>query len=184
MNKKKLYEVLIILLIAVMIVLQKLIGGESAAYETGEDGETIPSLTQEDLNRPGMRIAVLTGSELYTAAEENFPEAAPVQYDTFADVFYALDTGKAEAALGFDTNIPLVRQAYPGLAVIPEKVAEYSYGFGTQKNAAGEKLNREMNAYFTDLVESGQFLSLMKSGLPPMGRSVWAIIPSPAREVR
>ena len=162
MNKKKLYEVLIILLIAVMIVLPKLIGGESAAYETGEDGETIPSLTQEDLNRPGMRIAVLAGSELYTAAEEVFPEAAPVQYDTFADVFYALDTGKAEAALGFDTNIPLVRQAYPGLAVIPEKVAEYSYGFGTQKNAAGEKLNREMNAYFTDLVESGQFLSLME----------------------
>ena len=162
MNKKKLYEILIILLIVVLITLPKLVGSESTAYETGEDGETIPSLTKADLDRPGIRIAVLTGSELYTAAAENFPDAAPVQYDTFADIFYALDTGKADAALGFDTNIPLVRQSYPGLAVIPGKIAEYSYGFGTQKNAAGAVLSREMNAYFTDLVESGQFQSLME----------------------
>ena len=78
-----------------------------------------------------------TGSELYTAARENFPQATPVQYDTFADVFYALDAGKVDAALGFDTNIPLVHQSYQGLAVIPRKVAEYSYGFGTQKNKTG-----------------------------------------------
>ena len=162
MNRKKLYEVIIILLIVVMIALPKLFRNESVAYETGEDGENIPSLTLADLDSPDMRIAVLTGSEFYTAAQESFPRATPVQYDTFVDVFYALDTGKTGAALGFDTNIPLVRQSYPSLAVIPEKVAEYSYGFGAQKNVTGARLNREMNAYFANLVESGQFQALME----------------------
>lgn len=186
MNWKTLYEILIILLIAVIIALPKLIGDESIAYETGEDGENIPSLTKADLDRPDIRIAVLTGSELYTAAEENFPDASPVQYDTFADVFYALSTGKAEAALGFDTNIPLVRQSYPGLAVIPERVAEYSYGFGTQKNAAGDRLCREMNVYFTDLVESGQFQALMEKwsaadGAQCMGDYTFSGVKGPLR---
>lgn len=162
MSKKKRYEILIVLVIAALLLLPQLIGNGSIVYETGEDGENIPSLTQADLDHPNIRIAVLTGSELYTAAKEHFPEATPVQYDTFADIFYALDTGKVAAALGFDTNIPLVRQSYPGLAVIPEKVAEYSYGFGTQKNEVGARLNREMNAYFAELVESGQFQSLLE----------------------
>ena len=55
MNKKKLYEVLIILLIVVLIALPNLIGSEGIAYETGEDGETIPSLTRADLNRSACR---------------------------------------------------------------------------------------------------------------------------------
>ena len=161
MNKKKLYEALIILLIAVMLIIPKLIGGGSTEYEKDENGETIPSLTQEDLNRPGLRIAVLTGSELYTAALEVYPNATPVQYDTFADEFYALDTGKADAALGHESQFSLVRQSYPGIAVIKEIITEYSYGFGTQKNAEGARLNQEMNAYFTDLVGSGQYQALM-----------------------
>ena len=137
MNKKNGYEILILLLIVVLILLTNMFSGNHQNYETGDDGNPLPSLTLEDLDRSGRRIAVLTGSELYTAAREKFPQATPVQYDTFADVFYALDAGKVDAALGFDTNIPLVHQSYQGLAVIPRKVAEYSYGFGTQKNKTG-----------------------------------------------
>ena len=161
MNRKSLYEIIIVVLIAVPLLLPSLFGDGSETYAVGDDGAPVPSIAISDIGKPGTRIAVLTGSELYTAVQENFPQATPVQFDTFADVFYALDAGKVEAALGFDTNISLVRQSYPGLAVVPEMVTEYCYGFGTQKNAAGARLMREMNAYFEDLVESGQFEALL-----------------------
>ena len=82
-KKKNLYEIVTLLLITVLL-LPKQLGQGSIVYELGEDGEPVPSFTKEDLNRPEIRIAVLTGSELYTAAEENFPLASRVQYNTFA----------------------------------------------------------------------------------------------------
>ena len=160
MQRKTLYEIIIAAAIAALLLLPGLIGGGGRPRTEG-DGDPVPAMGLDEINRAGARIAVLTGSELYTAAVERFPLATPVQYDTFADLFYALASGKVDAALGFDTNIPLVRQSYPGLAAIPEAVAEYSYGFGTRKDAAGERLQREMNAWFRDLVESGQFQALL-----------------------
>lgn len=161
MQRKTLYETIIAAVIAALLLLPGLIGSGDGLRTAGDDGAPVPSMGFDEINRAGACIAVLTGSELYTAAMEHFPLATPVQYDTFADLFYALDSGKVDAALGFDTNIPLVRQSYPGLAVIPDVVAEYSYGFGTRKDAAGERFRREMNAWFRGLVESGRFQALL-----------------------
>ena len=162
MNKRRWLEIILAGLIALLVLLGSWLAGPEEMYAVDDDGMTVPSMALADVGKPGTRIAVLTGSELFTAARERFPQATPVQYDTFADVFHALDAGKVEAALGFDTNIPLVRQSHPSLAVIPERVGVYSYGFGTRKNASGEALMREMNAYFQQLVESGQFERLLE----------------------
>lgn len=105
---------MIVLLIAAALLVPQLTGNRTNTYETGEDGEPLPGVSLSELNQGGTRIAVLTGSELLTAAQEVFPEATPVQYDTFADIFYAVDSGKVDAALGFDTNIPLVRSPTRG----------------------------------------------------------------------
>lgn len=161
MQRKTLYEIIIAAAIAALLLLTGFIESGDGPRSAGDDGAPVPCMGFTEINRAGARITVLTGSELYTAAVERFPLATPVQYDTFADIFYALDSGKVDAALGFDTNIPLMRQSYPGLAVIPDVVAEYSYGFGTRKDAAGEKLQREMNAWFRGLVESGRFQALL-----------------------
>ena len=83
-------------------------------------------------------------------------------FDTFADVFHALDAGKADAALAFTTNISEVAENYTGITYISQKLDHYSYGFGTQKNREGEKLMEEMNVYFRELKESGK-MDLLKA---------------------
>ena len=147
MQRKTLYEIIIAAAIAALLLLTGFIESGDGPRSAGDDGAPVPCMGFTEINRAGARIAVLTGSELYTAAVERFPLATPVQYDTFADLFYALDSGKVDAALGFDTNIPLVRQSYPGLAVIPDVVAEYSYGFGTRK--------LDFAAYASEILRSG-----------------------------
>ena len=130
------------------------IGGST--MEVLKPDSEIPSLSIDDLKKPGTRISVLAGSELLITAEKLFPEAEYMTFDTFADVFHALDAGKADAALAFTTNISDVAENYTGITYISQMLDHYSYGFGTQKNREGEKLMEEMNVYFRELKESGK----------------------------
>lgn len=162
MGRMRLYEVLIAVLIIALVLVPSVLGAASSEYEEGSDGKPVPSLGLADLQKPGTKIAILTGSELTDTMQDFFPEAQALQYDTFADVFNALVMGKVDAALGFYPHLTIVPQSYPGITYVREPITQYGYGFGTQKNERGKKLRDEMNAYFGELVSSGRFQALQE----------------------
>lgn len=159
-GRMRLYEVLIAALIVVLVLVPHVLGAKTSEYAMGDDGKPVPTLSMDDLQKPGMRIAVLTGSELIDTIQNFFPDAQSLEYDAFADVFNALDTGKADAALGFAPHLTIVPQTYPGMTNIREPVTQYGYGFATQKNERGALLRDQLNTYFGELVASGRFQEL------------------------
>ena len=129
--------------------------GGSVVAVLRPEGKT-PSLTMEDLKKPGIKLAVLTGSELIDSAESHFPDSEYLAYDTYADMFNAVNTGKADAALAFNNHISEVANNYDSLTNLSQPIQRYEYGFGSQKNAQGEKLRNDLNVYLEKLRESGK----------------------------
>ncbi len=119
-----------------------------------------PALTLQELKEPGRKIAVLTGSDLYDSAIKYFPDAECLSYDTFADEFNTLNTGKADAAFAYTDMVATIPTTYPNITSLPEPIATFNYSFATQKNDAGEKLANEMSEHFAKLKDSGKFKEL------------------------
>lgn len=155
--RKRLYEIAIVVLVLALFLVPAIANSERAVYTDGDGEGPTPSLSLDDLKKPGTKIAILTASELENTAAEIFPDARILEYDTFADVFNALDTGKADAALGFDSHLFMIPETNPNLTHVRESIDEFGYGFGSQKNERGDQLRDEMNAHFHELIESGRF---------------------------
>lgn len=130
-------------------------GGSAVAVMKNPDKN--PAYSLSEIKEPGRKIAILTGSELYDAALESFPKGEYSYYDTFADVMNALHTGKVDAALGYPNLFSVEKDDYPDITHYEEPVMEFEHGFGTQKNAEGEKLCNELNEWFKKLEDSGKF---------------------------
>lgn len=112
------------------------------------DPAETPALSLSDLQNPGTRIAVLAASELYSVAKEKFPAAEILQYDTFADVFNAVDRGKADAALGYPNLANDMKESYPNITHLPDVIEEFDYGFAMQKNEKGNRLKEKTDVEF------------------------------------
>lgn len=116
--------------------------------------------TLGELNVPGLRISALTGTELADFPKKAFPDCEIVNYNSFTDMFLALETGKADAAAAYYTQLSMVSDNYDDLAYISTPLSSVSYGFGTQKNAQGDKIKQEFNSYLREITASGDLEKL------------------------
>ncbi len=132
----------------------------------------IPAYSKSDLEKPGTRIAILNGTELDKTAKKRFPDSELMTYDTLSDCMNAVVAGKVDAALGFNSTIRDIENGYSGITNLPQAVDRFQYGFGTQKNAEGEKLRDEMNVYFADLKQSGKMDALKEKWDKSDGKQV------------
>ena len=172
MRRMRVYEILLAVAIVLAVLIPSVLGAKTSGYVEGDDGKLVPTRELTDLQKPDATIAILTGSELVDTMHDFFPEATSLEYDAFADVFNAVDAGKADAALGFSPHLTIIPQTNPGLTPLAEPVCEYGYGFATQRTEEGARLKDEMNAYFSELVSSGRFQGLQDKWDASDGRQV------------
>ena len=118
--------------------------------------------TLKDLDVPGLRFAVLTGSEATFFVPQLYPECELVYFNSFTDLFLALETGKADAAATYYSQQAILCDIYDDLAFISIPVVSVTYGFGTRKNADGDRLKQEINSYLREISASGDLAKSMQ----------------------
>ena len=120
------------------------------------------SVTLADLNVPGLRIAGFTGSELADFPARAYPDCEVVNYNSFTDMFMALENGKVDASTAYYTQLAMIEENYDDLAYITTPLSTVSYGFGTRKDAGGDRLKAEINEYLAGLKASGKYADLLR----------------------
>ena len=115
----------------------------------------------EELNRPGARIAGITGSELTAVPAERWPDCEIVNYDSFPDMFVALENGKVDAIAGYYSQIDLAKDNYDDLEFVSMPVYTTNSGFGTAKNERGDRIRKEFNSFLKDISENGRYKEMV-----------------------
>ena len=118
--------------------------------------------TLDDLKAPGFRIAAITGSEMSYYPAKIYPECEIVNFNSFTDMFLALETGKADAVAAYYTQLPMVSTNYGDLAYISTPLTDVTYGFGTRKDAEGDRLRQEFNSYLREITASGELRGMLQ----------------------
>lgn len=111
----------------------------------------------EELSKPGARIAGLTGSELAAIPAELWPESEIVNYDSFPDMFVALESGKVDAVAAYHTHLKLAKENYDDIAFVSMPIYTAIDGFGTAKNEKGDRIKEEFNSFLEGIAEDGTY---------------------------
>jgi ABC-type amino acid transport substrate-binding protein len=115
----------------------------------------------EELNKPGARIAGITGSELTAVPSELWPDSEIVNYDSFPDMFVALENGKVDAVAAYYTQLDLAKDNYEDLAFVSMPVYTTNSGFGTAKNERGDRIKKEFNSFLKEITENGKYKEIV-----------------------
>ncbi len=153
-------EVLIALVIVILLFLPQIIGTTTvsdSAVGVNEEGYPVTELTFDDFRAPGTKFAVMTGSDWGYEIIKSYPEAEILQFSNAADIYTAVDAGKVDVGMGFLSSRPELKKTHPDLAFIEEPFISLPYGFGTQNTDEGKALCKELNAYFRQLRDSGEY---------------------------
>ncbi len=127
----------------------------------GEDNPPEPCDMGEDFSRyNGRRIGVTSGTvqEKYLSAK--IEGAVPAYYENFADMSVALLQGKIDAyIMPYKSAITLMAEN-PNVTYDPQQLAVDFVGMTFSKDAHGEELKNQFNAYLHKLQDSGRFEEL------------------------
>ena len=164
-NKKRntRFEWPLLLLIIILILLTKIVGTTTvsdASATVDENGYPVTDKTLDDYDYPGVRIAMLTGAEVVYEIQQRYSEARLTYYDTQADIYNAISSGKADVGCGYLSQREELKASHPELAFIPEPVAELDYGFATQNTEKGKQLSKEFSEYLRMIIENGEYQKL------------------------
>ncbi len=159
-KKNTRYEWLLLLVIVILLLLTRItevttVSDIPAAVD--ENGYPITDKTLEDLNYPGVKIAVLSGSEWVYEIQKKYSEARVLYFDTQSDIYNAISSGKADAGVGYVSQKEALKTSHPELAFITEPFSEIEYGFGTPNTEKGEMLCEEFNEYLRMIIENGEY---------------------------
>ena len=132
-----------------------MINSANYAYRTS-------SRSLDTLAKPGTRIAGLTGSELTAFPAMIYPDSEIISLNNFTDMFAALESGRADAAVAYLTQLDGLHESYEDLAYICTPLARVEYGFGTQTSEKGKKLKQELDSYLAELEQSGEAARIAK----------------------
>ena len=99
-------EWLLVGVIAVVLLMTQLIGTTTVSDEgdrVDENGYPVTDKTFEDFSAPGTKFGVLTGTDWSFDLMARYPQGEVLAFDSFADIYNALDTGMVDVAVGFLT---------------------------------------------------------------------------------
>ncbi|MBR1442104.1 MAG: ABC transporter permease subunit, partial [Firmicutes bacterium] len=115
---------------------------------------------RESIKKPGIRIGAISGSELSDLPAKEFPESEIVGFNSFAEVFAALESGKVDVASVYLTHIDMLNENYGDIGFFTEPFFRVEYGFGMRPDEKGVKLKNEFNAFIKKLSESGELSNI------------------------
>lgn len=163
-------EALLVAAIVLVLLLFQVVGtttvtDDSAALD--EEGYPVTDKTFDDFLEPGTRFGILTGTDWAMDVEKRYPEARIDAYNSFADIYEALDAGKIDVAVCFDSAKPELKETHPDIAFIKEPFKTMDYGFGMPHTDRGKTVCEEFNAYMRQFQESGGFEALKQKREDP-----------------
>lgn len=113
------------------------------------------------LDEPGAKVAGITGSYLTALPASVWPECEIVNFDSFSDMFVALESGKVDAVAAFRSQIDMVKENYNDLAFVSMPIATETDGFGTAKNEKGDRIKEELNSFLKKINANGELKKLV-----------------------
>ena len=164
------YEVLLAVCICALIFISQLIGTTTVQDETSgvdENGLPVTSMTLEELEAPGTRIATIMLADFEEPLHKRFPEAEIVRYSDFSNVYLGLSSGEVDAAFGFLDEREALAQSNPDLAYILEPFTSIDASFATPKTEKGNALCREFNQFLAELRQNGTYNALWEKWMDP-----------------
>ena len=156
-------EALLAAAIVLALLLFQVVGTTTVTDDSlalDENGYPMTDKTFDDFLEPGTRFGILTGTDWAQDVTKRYPEAEVLSYNSFADIYEALDAGKIDVAVGFTSARDELKQSHPDIAFLSEPFTTMDYGFGTQNTEQGRALCEEFNAYIRQLRESGEYDAL------------------------
>ena len=103
----------------------------------------------------GSRIGVQTGSSFDEMVRDALPNAQVEYYNGKADLVAALTGNKIDGFVVDEPVAQILMREDDRLAYLPEYLDEYDFGFVFPKNAAGEALRDQFNAFIVPLRADG-----------------------------
>ena len=154
MRKRVCTGLLGLLLLLLLLLLLVPAGAEQdvAAPDGGRQSGVFTSLSQ--LN--GKRIGVQTGTTFDEIVLETLPDAQISYFNTYPDMAAATEANKIDGFPGDEPVLRLIAAENSRLAILDERMDSFMFGFVLPKNAAGEKLLAELDAWITAVTESGE----------------------------
>ena len=149
--------------IVIVLLLFNLVGTteiRDATVNVDEDGYPLTDKTFDDFAAPGTRFAVITGSDWGNELMARYKDAVVLSFDTQADVYNAIDSGKVDAGIGYMTQRDGLKTSHPDLAFITEPFTTLEYGFAMSHTPKGKELCRELNEYMSMITENGDYEKL------------------------
>ena len=137
-----------------LLLLLGIIVGTFAGCATSASHGAPDSITSlEDFKNA--KLGVVTGSVYDGHSKALFPNAKLAYYQTFADLFQCVQQGKIDGFMADEANFNAVKRVGADLSAlkVPDLCVEVGYGF--QKNARGEALKAEMDAFLAALRSDG-----------------------------
>ena len=112
------YEIVLALVIIAVILLTQTIGTTSVIDPSSvdENGHPITDKTFEDLAEPGTRFGIITGNELGIQLMKYYPDGEFQMFNTFPDVYTAVNEGIVDAATAFIDQRDEIESANPNVA--------------------------------------------------------------------
>ncbi|HCI73684.1 MAG TPA: hypothetical protein DHV42_03985 [Lachnospiraceae bacterium] len=132
--------------------------------EPVSEGGIVVAVRSEDLaagamptvkDYAGKTIGSAVGTTYDQTIRKNIPDAKISYYTTWGDMLAALETGKIDAFCADDPVVRSMMRESDAVAMLPDKMEKYSYGFAFKKDAGGKKLCDEFSAYIRECKENG-----------------------------
>ena len=114
----------------------------------------------EELEAPGTRLGILTGSVFDALTQEAFPEGALLYYNNIPDMAYSVTNGQLDAFMVDEPVARYMELEYPAVTHIPQLMSETDYAFAFPKSPEGGRLRDEMNEFLTGLRADGTLAEL------------------------
>ena len=126
-----------------------LVRREDYAYNTAH-------LDMSVFQKPGFRIAGITGSEVVDIPALIYPDSETLNFNSFADEFAAVAAGKADAAGAYISGAEDLYKTYDNLAYVGTPIAAVESGFAFVNSPKGKELKKAFNGYLSRLITSGE----------------------------
>lgn len=101
------------------------------ASDPADDGQ----VTIEDLNKPGITFGVVIGTTSEVFLAQNCPQANISTFQSVADTFLALSSGKVDYVISAYTHMLNARRSYPNIQVCIDNVIEEAASIAVSKDS-------------------------------------------------
>lgn len=139
---------------------------------SGESSITADMQDYKDLNKPGVRIGVLSGGIGPELVEKELPEAELMTYNNYVDMLMAIDSGKIDAIV--EDGCTLIyhnMQMDDRYRKLGGYLKEFSYGYAFSKTDAGHALASQMSEFIKKCKDDGTLDELYTNWLTREGEA-------------